>query len=420
MYKKLVQLFSNKISQMVSTVLRIGVTPEDSDDLRLSKVLGTTSVLFSAIPFMFLWSPLFFFFNEPLLAIIGVGYGAIAFIALAILHRWPKSFRPVLISLNIEGVIGIWLVSFVSGGFLNSGGVVMWLLMPIIGAIIQIGPRYAFALFLVFLGELSLIILLPQLTDNLPNSPNWLQLAFLLNNLAGVSAFVFFIVYYFIRQRNLAFNLLRGEQAKSEKLLLNILPKEIAEILKNENRVVADHYDEASILFADVVNFTPLSATMTPTELVELLNEVFSHFDILVESHGLEKIKTIGDCYMVASGVPRPRADHAQVVVRMALEMLAYVDSREFMGRKLAFRIGINSGPVVAGVIGRTKFIYDLWGDAVNTASRMESHGAVGIIQITEATRELIKDNFICESRGTVYVKGKGQMNVWQVLEEKA
>jgi guanylate cyclase len=159
-----------------------------------------------------------------------------------------------------------------------------------------------------------------------------------------------------------------------------------------------------------------MSASMSPVQLVNLLNEVFSYFDILTERYGLEKIKTIGDCYMVASGVPRARTDHAQLLAQMALEAQAYVASHDFSGRRLAFRIGINSGPVVAGVIGHRKFAYDLWGDAVNTASRMESHGTGGIIQITEATYELIKNDFICRSAGWVDVKGKGPMSVWHVI----
>jgi guanylate cyclase len=162
-----------------------------------------------------------------------------------------------------------------------------------------------------------------------------------------------------------------------------------------------------------------MSAQMTAVELVELLNEVFTHFDELVEKYDLEKIKTIGDCYMVAAGVPRPRPDHAQVLTHLALEMQTYVAQRQFRGRQLAFRIGINSGPVVAGVIGRKKFIYDLWGDAVNTASRMESHGSGGLTQITQATYELIKDDFTCEPRGTVNVKGKGEMEVWHVVRAR-
>jgi guanylate cyclase len=228
----------------------------------------------------------------------------------------------------------------------------------------------------------------------------------------GVSILVFRGFAYFIDQRN-------KEREKVERLLLNILPKEIAAILKDEQHIIADQFNMASILFADVVNFTPMSAQMTATELVELLNEVFSHFDTLVEKYGLEKIKTVGDCYMVASGVPKPRADHAKALAAMALDIRTYTAHQTFRGRQLAFRIGINSGPVVAGVIGQKKFIYDLWGDTVNTASRMESHSTGNVIQITEETYGLIKDDFICEPRGIINVKGKGEMKAWYLVDKK-
>jgi class 3 adenylate cyclase len=208
------------------------------------------------------------------------------------------------------------------------------------------------------------------------------------------------------------------ERQKSEQLLLNILPAEIVEILKGENRVIADYHAETSVLFADLVDFTPMSVQMTPIELVELLNEVFSFFDVLVVKYQLEKIKTIGDCYMVASGAPRYRPDHAVALVRLALDMREYVERQKIRGKNLSFRIGINSGPLVAGVIGRSKTIYDLWGDTVNTASRMESHGSGGCIQITEATYQLIQNDFICEPQGVVRVKGKGDMKVWYVLSK--
>jgi PAS domain S-box-containing protein len=206
-----------------------------------------------------------------------------------------------------------------------------------------------------------------------------------------------------------------AEHEKSESLLLNILPRDIAALLKRGDAVIAEHFDSASILFADLVNFTPFSAQLSPDELIGLLNEIFSYFDQLVDHYGLEKIKTIGDCYMVASGVPVSRADHAQALARLALDIQAYMASRQFLGHSLQFRIGINSGPVVAGVIGRKKFIYDLWGDTVNMASRMESHGIGGCIQITEATYRLIADEFACEPKGLVNIKGKGEMPVWHV-----
>jgi guanylate cyclase len=210
------------------------------------------------------------------------------------------------------------------------------------------------------------------------------------------------------------------EEEKSNRLLLNILPREVAATLKEREGVIAEHYDHASILFADVADFTSVSTRMKPQEVVEFLNVIFSHFDDLAERHDIEKIKTIGDCYMMAAGVPRKCDNHAQVLAHVGLAMLRYIEGRSFgdVGR-ISLRIGINSGPVVAGVIGRTKFIYDLWGDTVNVASRMECHGTNGKLQVTASTYELIKNDFICEPKGSVIVKGKGVMPVWHVLAEK-
>jgi class 3 adenylate cyclase len=206
---------------------------------------------------------------------------------------------------------------------------------------------------------------------------------------------------------------------QSERLLLNILPEEIATRLKSEPGTVAGYYPEASILFADVVGFTPSTAAMEPEDLIDLLNEVFSFFDDLVEKHGVEKIKTVGDAYMAAAGVPLYRPDHAQALARMALEITDYVATHTFRGKRLGFRIGINSGPVVAGVIGRMKFSYDLWGDTVNMASRMESHGEENCIQIAAATYELIKDEFVCEPRGAITLKGIGEVETWLLIGER-
>ncbi len=217
-----------------------------------------------------------------------------------------------------------------------------------------------------------------------------------------------------ITERKLAEEQLRCEQQKSENLLLNILPKPIADRLKRESRTIADGFSEVTILFADIVNFTQLSERISPTELVELLNEIFSAFDELTDRHALEKIKTIGDAYMVASGLPEPRSDHAEAIAEMALDMqqeVARFNAKH--GTNLNIRVGINTGPVVAGVIGTKKFIYDLWGDAVNTASRMESHGLPGSIQVTESTYELLRGKYLFEERGIVQIKGKGEMTTY-------
>lgn len=231
---------------------------------------------------------------------------------------------------------------------------------------------------------------------------------FFVLNLGTVIAVVFGLLHYFVRRRDFF-------EESSEMLLLNNLPKEISEALKTEPRAIAAHYDEASILFADIVGFTPMAANMLPLTLVDLLNDVFECFDDLVDKYELEKIKTIGDCYMVAAGVPRQRVDHAEALVNFALDMRAEVGNRTFGGRRLAFRIGINSGPVVAGVIGRRKFIYDLWGETVNMASRMESHGTSGVIQITRGTFDRVSAHFDCQARGPIEVKGVGRVETWYV-----
>jgi class 3 adenylate cyclase len=204
------------------------------------------------------------------------------------------------------------------------------------------------------------------------------------------------------------------ERDRADDLLYNVLPATIAERLKEDPTRIAEHFNEVTVLFGDIAGFTPMSAEMSPQELVAALDEVFTAFDDIAQRHGLEKIKTIGDAYMAVGGVPTPREDHAQAVARMALEMRDVVAQRSFFGaRQLRMRIGIHTGPAVAGVIGRKKFVYDLWGDTVNTASRMESHGAPGEIQVTDATRAALGDGWVLEERGVSEIKGKGPMRTW-------
>ncbi|MEG4206160.1 adenylate/guanylate cyclase domain-containing protein [Microcoleus sp. Pol7_A1] len=223
-----------------------------------------------------------------------------------------------------------------------------------------------------------------------------------------------------ITERKLAQEELKIQQEQSEKLLLNILPKPIAERLKAEQTTIADSFAEVSVLFADIVGFTELSARMSPTELVKRLNVIFSHFDQLAEKYGVEKIKTIGDAYMVVGGLPTPRHDHAEAIAQMALGMQAQIAKLSAeTGEKLAIRVGINSGPVVAGVIGVSKFTYDLWGDTVNVAARMEATGFAGSIQVTDVTYKLLKNKYLFERRGVIPVKGKGDMMTYWLLQNK-
>jgi class 3 adenylate cyclase len=207
---------------------------------------------------------------------------------------------------------------------------------------------------------------------------------------------------------------------ENERLLLSILPSSIADRLKSGDAGVADHFPEVSVLFADIVDFTVLSGGMTPKSLVSLLDELFTRFDELAHAHQIEKIKTIGDCYMAVSGAPEARADHAAALADMALEM---VESLQQFNRSrdtsLRIRIGLHTGPVVAGVIGRSKFIYDLWGDTVNTASRMESTGLPDRVQVTEQMQHALAAQFDLENRGEVEVKGKGRMQTWLLIGRK-
>jgi guanylate cyclase len=384
------------IRRALPLVAHIGSDPNDDDDIRLQKSL----LVLCAIPFMVagvFWGLLYVFSGEPLAGYFG----------------WTRQYQFFRFSQLTLILLLPFFLMVALGGFVNGSAVILWALISPLGALLFDEPRHAPGWFLAFVLLLALSGLLQPYVRLANHLSPALVVFFFVINLLGVGSLVFMMVLYFVGQKNMF-------QQKSEALLLNILPKEIAAILKNESRTIADHYEEASVLFADMVGFTPLSAKLPPVEMVELLNEVFSFFDSLLDKYGVEKIRTIGDSYMVASGVPRGRSDHAQALTYMALEMRDYISNHTFRnGQRVSFRIGINSGSMIAGVIGRRKFVYDVWGDAVNIASRMESHGLGGAVQITQASYELIKDEFLCEPRGTVSVKGKGEMDVWLVLSAK-
>ena len=407
---------SEAISQRLLTLInRIGNDPNEEDDLRIRRMIFVGASL-AGVPALVLYGVLFSVLGAPLAAAVMFVYLAICIMNLIAYAIIGRHFRKFFFILLITNMTVSPLITIVLGGVIPSAMHAVWGLLSPLGALVVDGPRAGFRWFVGYVGVILIATYVSYSNIGPFNSLHPETISAVIGlNIIGASAFAFGILYYFVQQRDLAFRLLRGERERSEELLLNILPKDVVAILKSEPRIIADHFIGATILFADVVNFTSISARLPPSELVDLLNEVFSHFDALVDKYDVEKIKTIGDCYMVASGVPRPRPDHAHVLTRLALEMRDFINHHEFYGHKLSLRIGLNSGPVVAGVIGRKKFIYDLWGDAVNTASRMESHGSSGRIQITRATYELVKDSFVCEHVGTLDVKGKGEMEVWQV-----
>jgi guanylate cyclase len=404
------------IQNVALRIASIGADPSDTEDTRLQKsILVFSSLMMASMAIG--WASIYFAFREYVAGAIPFSYAILSFLSIGRFAR-TRQYAFFRGSQLLLPLLLPFFLSLALGGFENSSAVVLWSLSSPLGALLFAGRRQAKNWFLAYLALVVIAALLEPF-GRPSNLPPALITVFYVMNIGCVSIFTFVLLQYFLGQKEATLKLLHLEQEKSEHLLLNILPAEVAALLKNGERVIADRFDNTSIMFVDMVNFTPMSAHMKPEELVGLLNEVFCYFDTLTEKYGLEKINTVGDCYMVAAGVPRPRSDHAHALAYMALEMRDYIRGAKFGGKQLTFRTGINSGPVVAGVIGRTKFAYDLWGDTVNTASRMESHGAGGVIQITERTFELIKDDFICEPHGLLNVKGKGDMNVWYVLGKK-
>jgi adenylate cyclase len=237
----------------------------------------------------------------------------------------------------------------------------------------------------------------------------------------GTGAIVFAVMFYAVREATRAESVAELEYERSECLLLNILPAAVANRLKTPTaQVIADKYEDASVLFADMAGSTAAASAIAPVDFVMFLNRIFTAFDCLVERHGLEKIKTTGDGYVVVSGVPGARPDHATALIQFAIEMLdAAAQIYNLHGHSLSIRVGIASGPVVAGVVGTKKFFYDVWGDTVNVASRMESSGLPGRIQVSMETYERAKDQFEFESRGVIDVKGKGRIATWFVVSPK-
>ena len=401
--------------RVLARLARIGADPQDDEDTRAAKaLLVLTSVLI--LPVALLWAILYLAFGSPV-GWVPLAYFTVLLAAIVVFSR-TRDFGPFLLVSEVAILLAPTLSMIPLGGFLDSGGVGLWGILAPLGALVfsDVGTaaRWYAAYVVVFLGSGVAGELLGGVS---PAVPELFTSTMLGLNVVVCGTIVFTLLAVFAAQRRDALAALRQEQARAERLLLNILPRSIADRLKAETRTIADQFGSASILFADVVDFTPLAEQLPPTEVVGVLDQLFSHFDLLAERHGLEKIKTIGDCYMVAAGVPSPRPDHARAVALMALDMQSAMRSVDEVGQLgLALRVGINSGPVVAGVIGRKRFLYDLWGDAVNTASRMESHGSSGRIQITRATKELLEDEFICEPRGTIPVKGKGEIEAWYLI----
>jgi guanylate cyclase len=354
-----------------------------------------------SLPGVALLAALFFWFDEPAAGWVEVGL-AFFYVVAWVFYVATGSTRGTFIVLSVASVIGVTAVHLTLGGYAYSGAIVMWGIPMTTVSVLLLKRREALVVSAT-VAVLAIVLGFFEQTLQASRTPPDPTLPAILFPYTLAVAIVLVVPVVGLLVGRLSF-----ERERAEGLLLNVLPAEVASELKETGATTTREFSSISVLFADIVGFTPMSAEMEPDEMVDQLNDAFSHFDALAIQYGCEKIRTIGDAYMVAAGVPTPTEDHAQAISSMALEMLEY-------GRTtpLSFRLGINSGPAVAGVVGTSKFQYDIWGDTVNTASRMESHGEPDRIQITEATYQLIKDNFETTLRGPIQVKGKGSLTTW-------
>jgi guanylate cyclase len=404
-----------RVRRLGQLVAGVAALDSDSEDERFEKALLTSlAVLMSAGGV--LWGLLMLAVGQSTLALVPFGYtlaSALNVLAYRALGRYDL-FRAtqLFLTLGLPLALQIGL-----GGFGPGGGTVAWSLLAPLGALMFCTERQARVWFGLFLLALTVAIVADGAFEAvvMPSPVGQIYAAL---NVVVPTAAAFAILRYFVLEKERTLHALDQERDLSERLLLNVLPAEIAATLKAGEEAKPEHFDAVTVLFADIVGFTRLSERLPPDRMVELLNRIFSAFDQIAERYGVEKIRTIGDNYMVAAGAPQRRADHAVVLVRMGLEMIAYLDGLDAKDpvRDFTFRVGINSGPAVGGVVGNQKFHYDLWGDAVNVASRMESHGVPGRVHIGVATHALIEDEFECEPRGEIEIKGKGRMNTWLVV----
>jgi guanylate cyclase len=398
------------------SALDISATPSDTSDERARKRLFVLVLLAGSLVAI-LFGGLLLWQDAILAGSAWLAWGLWHWLVILVIQRSRQVSETLAGTHLLLIILAPFVVFSLLGSFTQFGYAFYALTAPILALVLAPGQvkRLAVICAVAILGGFGLqagLGLSPWL-------PDWLAFSWLGVNMALAGFSVYFVVSFSFAQRDRFQRKLLNEQNKTERLLLSIFPEKIAAQVKNSLLdestvpVIAEHYKNASVLFADMVNFTPMSARLEAVDLVSMLNAIFSRFDRLAGKHGLEKIKTVGDCYMVAAGVPQPRSDHAHALAELALEIQAFVKANRFANQRVSFRIGISSGPLVAGVVGQRKISYDLWGDTVNIASRMTSRGIAGGIQITQPTYELLKDAYICVPRGKIFVKGKGDMDIW-------
>jgi len=409
----------------------LGIAPTDSEELRLKKsllIFATGLISFASMLWLFIYGQL----GPQISSTIPFAFQLLLVGNLAIYLKTLnfEVFRLVQLSLFLfMPFVAQWSM----GNFISASGVSLWALLAPVGAVLFIGARESVPWFVayIFLTALSGFFdyyLADALVAPQHKISTQTSVFFFALNFAAVSTIVYLLLRYSASEKQKAqerleeaHHLLQVEQERSERLLLNILPGSIAERLKNSNQTIADGFADVTVMFADIVNFTRVAEGLTPQQVFSMLNRIFSSFDELAEKHGMEKIKTIGDAYMVAGGLNNDSSDYSDAIADMALEMRDLLH-RDFNVNRmhLEVRIGIGTGPVVAGVVGKKKFIYDLWGDTVNIASRITSEGVPGMVQVDEATHRRLRDRFDFHEPQTIYLKGKGNMTVHRLIGRKS
>jgi len=413
--------WTDRLPVVFQRLAGLGVDADDSDDVRLDKAMVTlVSSLIAAMSFA--WIAIYLAIGLPRSAAIPFVYQLCVVASLIVFARTKRirTIRTILLALMLALPFALqWSL----GGFANGSAVATWAgIAPVLAYLFGARSWDSLVAFVVLLAVSAKFE--TTLADSAPYIGAGVRAALFVMNLAGPAIAAFLALFYFTTERARTraalvheHGLLEAEQARSERLLLNILPAPIADQLRGGATTIAESRPEVTVLFADIVGFTPLGEELGAQALVDLLNQVFVIFDDLAEVAGIEKIKTIGDAYMVVGGLPTPRPDHLAAVLELAIAMCDAISHvRTPRGDQLQLRIGIDTGPVVAGVIGRRKFSYDVWGDTVNTASRMQSHGVPGRVQVTERVARAARANFDFEPRESVAVKGKGTMTTFLLV----
>lgn len=417
-------------ASFIQRLRNAGIEPGDSEETQLNKqLLMFATGLVSAASMV--WLAIYWFLgpqfpvNFPYLFLLALTANVLIYIQ----TRNFNLFRVAQLSLFLFAPFAMqWSV----GNFLDASGIVLWGLLAPVGAILFFGVReslawfFAWAFMIALSGVFDYLLADPALRPAV-QIPLRTSIVFFALNFLFVSTMIYLLLRFSIAEKHKAqarfeeaHRALEHEQERSERLLLNILPAPVALRLKNSEHTIADGFADATVMFADIVNFTHVAANMTPSQVFSMLNSIFSAFDDMAEQHGLEKIKTIGDAYMVAGGINSDNEDYSAAIADLALAMQKLLQQDFAVNTShLEMRMGIGTGPVVAGVVGKKKFIYDLWGDTVNLASRITSEGVPGMIQCDTATFRRLSDRFDFHEPQTIYLKGKGDMTVYRLIGRK-